>query len=809
MQTLLQDLQYALRQMSRSFGITVLALLALTIGIGANSTIFSVVYGVLLRPFSYPQSEKLVVILEHQPNLDASVAYPDYMDLRDRPQSFDSLTAAMRSSYNLTGSGEAERVLARQISATFFSTFRVPVAIGRDFNKEDDQQYAAPTTILSHSFWQHQFGGSRDIIGKSITLNGKPFTVIGIAPASFKYGDGIQLYTPLSLGRAPNADRGAHGGLFMIGRLKQGVTLQQAREEMNRLYHQVDIEHPNDGMPGRLATVEPLLNLFVGDIQRPLWIMFAAVGFMLLIACSNVATLLLARASARQREMAVRNALGASRGRIFRQLLTESVLLSVIGGGLGILVAVAGITLLRAAKPSSLPRIEDISLHPWVLAFTAGVSVLCGILFGLLPAVHASKTTMNDMLKSSMRGGSQRMGISRSALVATEFALALVLLVGAGLTIKSFVRLLSVDLGFDPHNLLTFQLSLSPTNYHGLDALPTLDHLAEEIRSIPGVQHVVYTWGAPLVNSVSQSFWRYQDNLRDLSAMQNAAMIMTTPEYLPTMGIKLLRGRFLNDQDRAGGLKVAVVDEQLAKGVFGDKDPIGQRIKYGNEAKPLVMEIVGVVAHVKQGELDEANPLVRMQFYIPLQQAPDEYLPDALRSLTIIVRSSAEPSAISSAVRGKMAKIDPTTPLYGIQTYREVVDSQTEVQRFTMSLLTAFACIALFLATIGIYGVLSYTVQQRTREIGIRMALGARAPRVRAMIVTHAAKVVAIGLGAGLVSALVLTRYMRSILFGVSNWDPVIFVGIAALLATVALIASYLPARRATRVDPLVALHYE
>lgn len=795
--------------MRRTFGLTALALTALTIGIGANTTIFSVVYGVLLRPFSYPQSERLVAILEHQPALDVSVAYPDYMDLRDRTQSFDSLTAAVRSSYNLTGAGEAERLVGRQVSSKFFSTFGIPVAVGRDFTSEDDQENAAPTTILSYPFWQRQFGGSRAVIGRPITLNGKPFTIIGVAAESFQYGEGIQLFTPLSLGRPREGDRGAHGGIVMIGRLKPGVTLQQARDEMNRLYHEVDLEHPNDGMPGRLGTVEPLLNLFIGDVQRPLWIMFAAVGFMLLIACSNVATLLLARAAARQREIAVRSALGASRGRIFRQLLTESVLLSVVGGGLGVFLAVGAISVLRTVRPTSLPRIEDISLHAWVLVFTGGVSVLCGIIFGLLPALQASKTTMNEMLNSSVRGGSRKMGASRSVLVATEFALAVVLLIGAGLTIKSFIRLLSVDLGFDPRNLLTFRLSLNPTKYKGLEALSTLTRLTEEIRSIPGVQHAAYSSSAPLVNSVSQSFWRYEDNLRDLAAMHNAAMVMTTPEYLPTLGIKLLRGRFLNDQDRAGGVKVVVVDEQLAKGIYGDTNPIGQRIKFGSDEKPWVLEIVGVVTHVKQAELDEASPLVRMQFYTPLQQSPPEYLPGALRGLTLLVRSTADSSAISAAVRAKMAKIDPTTPLFDIHTYREVVNAQTEVQRFTMSLLTAFASVALFLATIGIYGVLSYTVQQRTREIGIRMALGASVTTVVRMIVSHAARTVLAGLVAGVGTAFALTRYMRSILFDVSSWDPTIFVGISVLLATVALVASYLPARRATRVDPLVALRYE
>jgi putative ABC transport system permease protein len=809
MQTTLQDIRYALRLMRRNKLVTMIAIATLAIGIGANTSIFSVVYGVLLRPLPYPQSERLVAVLERQPKMVVSVAYPDYEDLRGRIRSFESFTGAQRASFNLTGMGEAERVQARLVSFTFFSTFGVKIPIGRDFRAEDDREGATPTTILSHGFWQQRFAGAQDIVGRVITLSDRQYTVIGVAPSWFRYGEGIELFTPLTLAKTTMWGRGAHAGLVLIGRLKPGVTMDQARVELNTLYHAIDVEHPNDGMPGRQANVNRLLDIFISEIQRPLWIMFAAVGFMLLIACSNVATLLLARAAARQRELAIRNAMGASRWLILRQLLTESVLLSLAGGVLGVLISAWGITLLRSAKPVNLPRVEDIALHPWVLVFTAGVSIATGILFGLIPALHASKITVNDLLKdAASRGATRRTGKSRGALVATEFALALVLLIGAGLTIKSFARLLSVNPGFAPENLTTFQLSLPPQKYAGPAALNLLDRFREEAAAVPNVQSVAYANGAPLVNSTAQSFFRREDTMGDLKAMHEAVINMTTPEYLDTMKISLLRGRFLARGDRADAPKIAVIDENLANEVFPGQDPVGRQIKYGDNEAPFILQVVGVVAHVKQYGLDDATP-VRMQFYIPLAQAPPGYLSDSLRQISVIVRSTSDTASLSQVMRGKLAQIDATLPLYAVRTYDEVIKDQTEVNRFTASLLALFAGIALFLAAIGMYGVLSYAVEQRTHEIGIRMALGAGSAVVVRMILMQAMRSVGIGILAGIVAALALTRYMSAILYGVRSWDPYIFAGITALLAAIALLASYIPARRATTVDPIIALKYE
>jgi predicted permease len=578
---------------------------------------------------------------------------------------------------------------------------------------------------------------------------------------------------------------------------------------MNTLYHAVDVEHPNEGMPGRKASVNRLLDIFVSEIQRPLWIMFAAVGFMLLIACSNVATLLLARATARHRELAIRTAMGASRAILLRQLLTESVLLSIAGGALGVFLSGWGLSLLRAAKPANLPRVADISLHPSVLIFTAALSIATGILFGLFPALHASRTTIGDVLKDAgTRGTTGQTGRSRGLLVATEFALALVLLIGAGLTIKSFVRLLSVNLGFDAQNLTTFQLSLPDKKYQPQIALNLLDRFRDETAALPGVQSAAYANGAPLVGTTSQSFYRAQDDMRDLKNIHEAVLNMTAPEFLNTMKISLLRGRFLTRQDRTDAPKVVVVDENLAKEVFAGQDAIGQQIKFGDNDKPNVMQIVGIVAHVKQYGLEETNP-VKMQFYIPLAQAPSDYLSQALEQIFVVVRGTGDSSALSQSIRSKLAQLDATLPLYAVQTYSEVIQQDTEVKRFTTSLLTAFAGIALLLAAIGIYGVLSYAVEQRTHEIGIRMALGASGGSVLRMIITQAMRTVAIGLGAGIVAALVLTRYMSAILYGVRSWDPAVFAGITGLLAVVALLASYVPARRATSVDPMVAVRYE
>lgn len=808
MNTTLQDVRYALRLMRRNKLMTIIAVATLAIGIGANTSIFSVVYGVLLRPLPYPHSGRLVAVLERQPNMVVSVAYPDYEDIRSRVRSFESFTAGQRTSFNLSGMGEAERVVGRLVSANFFSTFGAQIPIGRDFRPEDDREGAAGTAILAHDFWQRRFGGNPDVIGRTLTLSDRQYTVIGVAPAWFRYGDGIEIFTPLAVAKTKMWGRGAHAGLVMIGRLKPGVTLEQAQLELNTLYHALDVEYPNEGMPGRQASVTKLLDIFIADVQRPLWIMFAAVGFMLLIACSNVATLLLARATARQRELAIRNAMGASRKVILRQLLTESVLLSVMGGILGIFMSAWGLSLLRAAKPANLPRVDAINLHPWVLVFTAAVSVFTGILFGLVPALHASKTTVNDLLKDSVRSTSRRTGISRGVLVGTEFALALVLLIGAGLTIKSFARLLSESLGFVPENLTTFQLSLAPQKYDPQAGIKMLDHFRDETRSVPGVQNAAYANGAPLVSATSQSFYRLEDSMRDLKSLHEAVLNITTPEYLDTMKITLIRGRFLSQGDRAETPKVTVVDEDLAKQVFPGKDPIGQRIKFGDDDKPNIMEIVGVVAHVKQYGLDEANP-VRQQFYIPFTQAPADYLPDALQQICILVRSTGDTAALVQGMRSKLAQVDSTLPLYSVKTYDEVIKDNSEVRRFTTSLLAAFAVIALVLAMIGIYGVLSYAVEQRTREIGIRMALGASGFAVVRMIVAQAMRTVALGLIAGLLVALALTRYMSAILYGVSSWDPMVFAGITGLLAGVALLASYIPARRATTVDPIVAVRYE
>ena len=811
MQTIVQDVRYALRLMRRNKLITIISVCTLAIGIGANTSIFSVVYGVLLHPLPYPGSERLVAVLERQPKMTISVSYPDFEDMSGHVTSFESMAGAQRASFNLTGLGDAERVQGRWVSANFFSTFGVPISIGRDFRPEDDREGATPTTILSYAFWQNHFSGARDVLGKVIALNDKQYTVIGVAPANFKYGEGIELYTPLTLAKTPMWGRGAHSGLVMIGRLKPGVSIDQARAELNTLYSAVEAAHPGEGMPGRKASVNPLLDIFIGDVQRPLWIMFAAVGLMLLIACSNVAMLLLARATARHRELAIRNALGASRGQILRQLLTESVLLSLVGGVLGIFVAGWGLSLLRAAKPANLPRVDEIALHPWVLVFTAGLAVFTGILFGLIPALHGSNTSVNEVLKdAAVRGSSGRSGRSRNVLVAAEFGLALVLLIAAGLTIKSFVRLLAVNLGFEAQNLTTFQLSFPAQKYQPMPALHLLDRYRDEAAAIPQVQNVAYANGAPLVGVVSQSFYRVQDNMRDLKAMHEAALSLTTPEFLDTMKITLQRGRFLTHDDRADTQKVVVIDENLAKEVFPGQDPVGQQIKYpaDEQGNPNIMQIVGVVAHVKEYGLDDTTP-IKTQMYVPIAQAPGEYLADSVRQITVLVRSTSDTAALAHSMRAKLAQLDSTLPLYNVKTYEEVVRDETEVKRFTTALLAAFAGLALLLAAIGIYGVLSYAVEQRTREIGIRMALGASGGAVVRMIIMQAMRTIGVGLLAGVVVALALTRYMSAILYGVSSWDPMVFSGITALLALVALLASYIPARRATNVDPLAAVRYE
>ena len=809
MNTLWQDLRYGIRVLAKTPGFTFAAIMALAIGIGANTAIFSVVYSVILKPLPYPDSERIVIMWEKSPMMDLSVSYPDFLDWRARSKSFANIAAFRRESFNLSGNTQAERVQARMVSWNFFRTFGASIPMGRDFTEADDQLSAEPSVILTHGLWQRRFGGDSTILGRQITLNDKTYTVIGVAPPAFKYGEGIELFTPIELGRIPAWGRGSHPGIYVVAKLKPGVSLNQARAEMEAVSQSINLQNSGDGKRFISARVAPVLENLVDDVRQPLWIMFYAVGFMLLIACTNVANLLLARSTVRRRELAIRSAMGATRVRVFRQLLTESVLLSVIGGSCGVLLAAWSVSALRAAKPVSLPRLDEVGIDPRVLAFTAAISILTGIVFGLAPALQASKMNVNELLKdSAARGGGRIHRKFRDVLVVTELALALVMLAGAGLTIKSLVQLLAVDPGFQPSNLLMFQMTLSPQKYKP-EALPGfMERVKSKVAELPGITHVTYSNGGPMVGAPETAFYKEDADMREPTAQLMAVEYYTGPEYLETMGIRLVKGRYFTPQDGAQSQKVTVIDTTLAKNVFGTENPVGKHIKSGEPKAPELYQIVGVVEHVKHYGLDSVDPVAN-QFYMPVAQMSMKYPPFIGGRSFVLMRTAGDESAMAGSVAHKVAEVDPEQPVYNISPYRTVIQQTTETQRLASWLLGTFACIALLLASIGIYGVVSYSVTQRTHEIGVRMALGARRGDVLWLVLGQSLRMTALGLVIGSAAALVLTRYMKALLFNVRPADPVVFVGIAVILGGVALVASYIPARRATKVDPTIALRYE
>ena len=809
MNSMIQDLRFGTRTLLKTPGFTIAALLALAIGIGANTAIFSVVYSVMLKPLGYESPDRIVIIWEKSPQMEMSISYLDFLDWRARSKSFDSMAAMRRDSFNLVTSGEAERIQGRVVSWNFLKTFGAKVSIGRDFAESDDQVSALPTAILSYGLWQRRFGGRNDVVGQQVTLNNRQYTVIGVAPSSFEYGSGVDVFTPIELAKTASWTRGNHPGIYVIARMKEGVSLAQARAELDTVARAINQENQQDGARSIFTKITPVLENLISDVRQPLLIMTAAVVFMLLIASSNVANLLLARSTVRQRELAIRNAMGASRGRIVRQLLTESVLLSLIGGGAGILLAIWGVRLLRAAELTALPRVGEVNLHPPVLLFTAAVSILTGLVFGLAPALQGAKASVNDLLKDSARSGSRHHGRIRNVLIGSEVALALVMLIGAALTAKSIGKLLNTDTGFEPRNLLVLQTTLSAPQYNTAEATTQfLERVKQELETVPGVTAAAYGSGGPLLFASENSMYLPEADQKDPAQMHMTVRYSTDPNFKDVLGLRLLRGRFINDSDKKDSPAVVVIDDQLATEIFGNMDPIGKRLKYGDPASPVLAEVVGVVQHVKHYGLDGGGP-VKGQSWMPATQGYKGQSPFFRGEAFLYVRYTGDPQSVISGVRAKMADIDPRQPLYNVQTYKQVLADVTETQRITTSLLGIFAVIALVLASIGIYGVMSYSVTQRTHEIGVRMALGAKRGDVVRMVLSQSMRVTCIGLAAGAVLGLVMTRFMKALLFGVRANDPVVFLGITLLLAAVAMFASFIPARRATKVDPMIALRYE
>ncbi|MFZ0858125.1 MAG: ABC transporter permease [Candidatus Acidiferrales bacterium] len=823
MTTLWQDLRYAVRMLIKSPGFAIIAIVTLALGIGANTALFSVVNGVLLNPLPYPHPDKVVTVdSTGSDGGEGSISYPDLTDwIRDN-HSLSSL-AGYKSfqSFNWSRQSEAESVSATELSYNFFATLGVAPAVGHDFTPAEDQPGAAHVVMLSAPFWKSKFASSPDVIGKTMNLDGADYTIVGVLPSNFYFCcrrinfQASDIYVPLSATKNPLfTDRKIHPGIFAVGRIKENVTLPQARADMAAIAHNLAVTYPGADK-GRGIGVTPVKQEMVQNIEPFLLVLLAAVGFVLLIACVNVANLLLARSTGRAREFAIRAALGASQGRVVRQLLTESVLLALAGGGLGLLFAAWGTSAGLSILPSTLPRAGDVRMDPRVLLFTLVISVVAGVLFGLAPALKTSQPDLHETLKEGGRGGSGARYRTQGIFVIVEMALAVVLLVGAGLTIRTLLGLWSVNPGFDPHNVLRFEVgfqsSLSGANVTPEQVRAGLRQLTDKIAAVPGVEAVATTNGAvPIDEENDLPFWVDGTPKPPVeNSMPDAYWYIVGPDYLKVMKIPLLRGRFLDPQDGGKSPGVCVIDEDLARKYFANQDPIGKRLDFDLVYKQL--EIVGVVAHSKQSGLDETDEgaISAPQLYTATLQIPDQLIQGSFSSSGFSVRTAGSPDAFAGSIRDAVHQFNSKAVFYQPDTMDNIIARSLAARRFAMILLAVFAALALLLSSIGIYGVISYVVGQRTHEIGIRIALGAQRRDVLKIVLGQGAGLAFLGVLIGLAAAAGLTRLMTSILYGVSATDPLTFAAVAIILTLVALAACYIPARRAMNVDPMVALRYE
>jgi len=816
METLFQDLRYGIRMALKSPAFTAIAVITLALGIGANTAVFSIVNGVLLNPLPFPQADQLVALGENKANFEnGSISYPNFHDWRKDNQSFSSMAVSRVFSFNLIGAGEAEQIDGDFVSSDFFSILGVKPVIGRLFLAGEDEVGAAPVALLGEDLWRRKFSSSPDILGKSVMLGAKGYTVVGVIPASFhlslpSFRDGA-IFVPAGQWNNPLLlNRGAGLGFHGIARFKPGVNLEQARVDMSRVSRNLEAAFP-DTNKGITANLIPMKQMMVGYVRPLLLVLLAAVCFVLLIACLNVANLMLARSTVRAREFAIRAALGATRTRVVRQLLAESVLLGLTGGAIGLLLAAWGTHAALATLPTTLPRAEQIGLDPRVLIFTAATAVIAGILFGLTPALKMSRTATNETLKESGRSSSGTRHRAQGIFVVTEMAMALVLLAGAGLMVRSLVQLWNVDPGFDPHHVMFFGLTPPPSvltaNADGVRA--HYRELNRKLGEIPGVEAVAQTSGAaPLEYDDEQLFWlEGQSKPANDNDMNWAIDYIVDPDYLQIMRTPLLSGRFFSAQNDEHSPAVVVVDDVFAKKFFPGQDAVGKRIHM--KTADRLAEIIGVVGHVKQWGLDsDDTQQLRAQLYIPVMQMPDGYV-KSTGSTAFMIRVAGDPAASFASVRRAVQEMSNQQVIYAEETMEQVVSRSVASYRFLMILLAAFAALALVLASVGIYGVVSYVVGQRTHEIGVRMALGAQRTDVLRLILSGGARLVLIGIGIGVLGSLALTRVMASQLFMVSATDPLTFVAVSFVLVVVALVACYVPARRAASVDPTVALRYE
>jgi putative ABC transport system permease protein len=825
MDTFLKDIKYNLRMLRRSPGFTIVAVVAIALGIGATTAIFSVAYAVALRPLPYKEPDRLVKIwLDMQKHGIPKnwISEPELLDLKEHAQSFESIAAyssGSGSGMNLTGNGNPERVTAALASADFFPVLGVQPVIGRGFTQDEDQPGKNRVVVLSHGLWQRRFASDPGIVNSDISLNGTNYTILGVMPEGFAFPEAVDIWAPLAIDRANIRNRGSHY-LEVLGRLRPGVSFEQMQSEMATIGQTLSEQYPDYYDGGLTFLLIPLQTEVVGNIKPVIILLAVAVGLVLLIACFNVANMLLARATVREKEIALRAALGAGRARLVRQLLTESVLLAIIGGAIGVSLAFVGVRLFAAFGPREIPRINEIGVDSTVLVFSILIIVLTGILFGLAPALHISKPDLNNALKEGGRGSTGRRHYLRNILVVGEIAFALMLLITAGLTMRSFQQLLELDLGFRADKVMTMRLTLPQAKYQdNAKVAGFYRQLVENVKAAPGIEAAGIISQLPLSGSYSSGTTIVADTAASEKVPRNdmgmpfleADRRVVSAGYFTSLGAELIEGRLLDERDDANAAKVVVVDEKFARTFWPGASALGKRVVAGGTPQDVqYAEIVGVVGHIhhygtnREGQAQAYFPEGREQIYFPYAQRPA--MP---RTMFLAVRTPGDPKSALGSIRSQVQALDPDLPVYEEKTMGQLISSAVAQPRLNLILMAVFAGAALVLAAVGIYGVMSYSVTQRTHEIGIRMALGASSRDVLGMIVRQGMMLSSGGIALGLVGAFWGTGLLSSLLYGISATDPMTFIVISAILAGVALTACFIPAQRATRVDPMIALRHE